>query len=212
MKRSVFFFLLPLLPLPIVREKQPFLPKNSSDQHFLSSIVPGPMVLIWARFSCPLLSSWWIRDPEFISTFHPENHFLLVKDEFFFESLPNSLPLTACLSNISFLSFFSSCRSCGREHGVINFLLSLTYSIMDLSNDKKEVLSCCRLKPRSWNHQLSSSSSSLSCSYISCILGIILSLLIWDQQTISSSISSLILGSLLYLGRGMVCWEEKEGS
>ena len=44
------------------------------------------------------------------------------------------------------------------------------------------------------------------------ILGIILSLLIWDQQTISSSISSLILGSLLYLGRGMVCWEEKEGS
>ena len=24
---------------------------------------------------------------------------------------------------------------------------------MDLSNDKKEVLSCCRLKPRSWNHQ-----------------------------------------------------------
>ena len=102
------------------------------------------MVLIWARFSCPLLSSWWIRDPEFISTFHPENHFLLVKDEFFFESLPNSLPLTACLSNISFLSFFSSCRSCGREHGVINFLLSLTYSIMDLSNDKKEVLSCWR--------------------------------------------------------------------
>merc|ERR1712026_554814 len=45
-----------------------------------------------------------------------------------------------------------------------------------------------------------------SCEFFYCvfkILGIILSLLIWDQQTISSSISSLILGSLLYLGRGM---------
>merc|ERR1712073_251347 len=41
-----------------------------------------------------------------------------------------------------------------------------------------------------------------SCEFFYCvfkILGIILSLLIWDQQTISS----LILGSLLYLGRGM---------
>merc|ERR1711894_133069 len=45
-----------------------------------------------------------------------------------------------------------------------------------------------------------------SCEFFYCvfkILGIILSLLIWDQQTISSSISSLVLGSLLYLGRGM---------
>merc|ERR1739844_454067 len=42
---------------------------------------------------------------------------------------------------------------------------------------------------------------SFYCSFSS--KGIILSLLIWDQQTISSSISSLILGSLLYLGRGM---------
>jgi len=30
------------------------------------------------------------------------------------------------------------------QDAIIN-VLSLTYSIMDLSNDKKEVLSCCRL-------------------------------------------------------------------